>query len=165
MANKVVEKKLVDSSKRTLVKYVVIGDGTNAANTNMLDVSMLRGALNTAGYIMTGNTNPKSSYRSTIKRIFGQCKSNGYFALAWQGAANNEIVTISSGSFDYNFEAMGDGATISNDDPSPTGDIVLTTAGTVSGDVLTLFIDLRKDARDFDAGQNVDPDAFRQRVG
>ena len=111
MANLVKEHKIVDNNKRALIKYVFLAD-TAAANTTLVDVSMLRNALNTSGYIMSSNTNPKSTYRTTIKRVYGSAKANAYFKLQWIGDANSEIITIPSGRFDYSFDSMGDGATI-----------------------------------------------------
>lgn len=162
MANIIKEQKIVDNNKRALLKYVFIYVDTAQANTVLVDASMLSGALNTSGKIMTSNTNPKSTYRTKIKRIFGTAKSSGYVKLQWQGDSNSEIVTFNSGSFDYNFESLGDVATIGNPEANATGDILFSTSGAASGDVFTLFVDLRKDSQDYDAGQTADPIAFNR---
>lgn len=161
MANVIREQRLVDNQKRTLVKYVATLD-TAAANTILLDASSLRFALNTNGQVMTANANIKSSYRTTIKRIYGQAKANAYFKVLWQGSNTADIITINTGNFDYSFDSMGDGAVISNPETTSNGTILLNVVTPSSADTLTLFIDLRKDSRDYDAGQTADPVAFNQ---
>jgi hypothetical protein len=163
MANILKGQKIIDSTRRTLFKYVFLSDGTAVANTTLVDASMLQFALNTSGQIMTSNVNPKTTYRTTIKRIFGSAKANSYVTLQWEGASNTEIVTFGNGTFDYDFQSMGDGATISNNDTSPTGDILFTVNGNKMNDSFTLFIDLKKDNNDYDAGQTADPYAFNRK--
>jgi hypothetical protein len=162
MANIIKEQKLVDNNKRTLIKYVATIDSA-AANTVLVDVSQLRFALNANGYIMTSNVDPKSTYRTTIRRIFGNAKANGYIKLIWQGANNSEdIVIINDGRFDYSHEFMGDGVVINNPDPTSNGNILMTIVSPSATDALTLFIELRKDSLDYDAGQTADPVAFNR---
>jgi hypothetical protein len=161
MANGINEQKLIDSNRRALVKYVATVDSA-AANVVMLDVSSLAYSLNTNGKIMSSNTNIKSLYRTSIKRVWGQghFKSKGFVTLRW-GGANTEIISIGDGQFDYNFDAEGLSASIGIQDvANATGDIVYSTAGVASGDGFTLFIDLKKDGRDYDQGQTRDPAAF-----
>jgi hypothetical protein len=159
MANIFTEQKIIDSNKRALVKYVGTVD-TAVANTILLDASSLRFSLNANGQIMTSNTNIKSNYRTTIKRIFGYAKANAYYRLQWAGDSNSSIVTIGTGTFDYSFDPMGDGAVISNPEANATGDILLTAVTPSGADTITLFLDLRKDSRDYDSGQTADPVAF-----
>ena len=161
MANLIREQRLIDSNKRALIKYVMTLD-TAVANTVLVNASTLNLALNTSGYIMTSNTDPKSQYRTTIKRVFGNAKANAYIKLQWQGATNSEIITISSGNFDYSFDTTGEGATISNPEASATGQILMTVVTPSSADAATIFLDLRKDARDYDAGQTAYPVAFNR---
>jgi hypothetical protein len=167
MANIINQQKLIDSTKRSLIKYCVQTDGTVANNSNvtLLDASLLNFALNANGYIMSSNTHPRSRYRLSIKRVFGSCHSNGFFRLRWASDSNTDILIIPDGSFDYNFENMGDGAVI----PQPTteanvtGDILYSMHGLDNGDAMTLFIDLKKDNNDYDAGQTADPYAFNRK--
>ena len=161
MANLIREQRIIDNNKRALIKYVMTLDSA-VANTVLVNPSTLNLSLNTNGYIMTSNTDPKSLYRTTIKRIFGNVKANAYIKLQWQGASNSEIVTMGTGSYDYSFEAMGDGATISNPETSSNGQILMTVVTPSSADAATIFIDLRKDSRDYDAGQTADPVAFNR---
>ena len=161
MANLIRTQKLIDTTKRALAKFVIISDGTQEANTVLLDVSTLAFALNANGFIMTSNTHPKSSYRTTVKRVFGTVRSNNAtIRIKWHGDANSEMLAFGDGGFDFNFESMGDGAVITNPEANSSGDILITTTGIASGEVATIFIDVRKDNRDFDAGQTADPYAF-----
>jgi exoribonuclease R len=108
-------------------------------------------------------TDRKGNYRTTIKRISGQAKSNAAFIkIQWRGDTNSEIVTVGSGRFDYDFMSMGDGATISNPEANPTGNLLISTTGLAANEGFTLFIDLRKDGRDYDSGQTADPTAFNR---
>ena len=161
MANVIREQKIIDNNKRALIKYVATLD-TATANSLLVDVSQLRFALNTNSQIMAANANIKSTYRTTVKRIFGNARANGYIKLLWQGANTADIVAISDGNFDYYFDSMGDGATIGNPDATSNGNILITVVTPSSADALTLFIDLRKDGRDYDSGQTADPVAFNR---
>ena len=162
MSNTIKEHKIVDNNKRALLKYVFLSDGTAEANSLLVDASNLRFSLNANGYIMVSNTHPKTNYRTTIKRIYGLAKSNGYISLKWQGDTNSDIAIITNGSFDYDFQSMGDGAVMNNPEANATGDILISTNANKVGDAFTLFVDLRKDARDYDAGQTADPYAFNR---
>ena len=159
MANGIREDKLVDTNRRAVVKYVATVDSA-AANVVLLDVSSLAYSLNTNGKIMSSNTDIKSLYRTQIKRIWGHghYKSGGYVTLRW-GGTNTEICHVGTGQFDFNFDAEGLAAAIPAN-TSGTGDIVFSTTGVAAGDVFTVFIDLKKDNRDYDAGQSRDPAAF-----
>lgn len=159
MANIIREQKLIDSNKRALIKYVILSDGTQEANTRLVDASSLAFALNTNGVI--SQTDMKSNYRTTIKKIKAYSRTSGSLRLKWQGDANSEIITFGSGSVDLNFE--NDGAVITNPEANATGDILLTTANIVFGDTVTMFIDLKKNSEDYDAGQTADPYAFNRR--
>ena len=85
MANVIKEQKIIDTNKRALIKYVATLD-TAAANTILMNPSTLRFSLNANGYIMQSGTHPKTTYRTTIKRIFGNARANGYIKLTWHGA-------------------------------------------------------------------------------
>ena len=166
MANVIKEQRLIDSTKRALIKYVITSDGTADANTVLVDVSTLSGALNTAGYIMSANTDPRPHYRTAIKRVFGYGAANvgGTILLKWhRNGANDEIVGVGGGSFDYNFDAHGESALITNPNPGGTGtgntgDILY--SSTLGPGIVTLFVDIKKDNRDYTAGQHVRPSDF-----
>jgi hypothetical protein len=163
MANVLKGQRIIDSNRRTLIKYVFLSDGTAVANATLVDASSLAFALNTNGYIMSSNVDPRPEYNLTIKRIFGSAKVNSYITLQWAGDANTEIVTIGNGNFDYDFMSMGDGATIPTDGANTTGDILLSINNNKNNDAFTLFIDLKKDNNDYDAGQTADPYAFNRK--
>ena len=165
MANVIKEQILVDTNRTSVVKYVGILDNTAMANNLLLDVSNLAFSLNTNGYVMTGGVDHKTTYRTTIKRIWGQGGlKDGRAILKWQGRngfANNEIVTFHDSSFDYNFASMGSPGSIPIvDSANSTGNIVLSLDGNNLNDSFTVFIELHKDGRDYDQGQTRDPLAF-----
>lgn len=165
MATIIKEQRLVDNTKRALLKYVILSDGTQDSNTTLVDVSSLAYSLNANGYIMTGGADPRATYKTTIKRVFGQVSSNiGHIRLQWHiNGSNTEVLTIGSGSFDYDFHSMGDGAVIKNTDTAnSSGDILYSTRNFLNNEVATIFVDLRKDNTDFDAGQSADPTAFNR---
>lgn len=167
MANIIKEHKLVDTNRIAVVKYVGILDNTAMANNLLLDVSQLAYALNTSGYIMTSNTSPKTTYRTTLKRIWGQSGlKDGRAILKWQGTtgkANTEICTFHDSMFDYNFASMGSPGSIPIQDvANSTGSIVISLDGNNINDSFTIFIELHKDGRDYDQGQTRDPAAFNK---
>lgn len=163
MANLIRQQNIIDSNKRALVKYVVISDGTQEANTVLLDAGSLAYSLNANNQILGTGTDRKSNYRTTIKRINGQMRSNAALVkIKFNGDANSEIVVFGSGSFDYDFQSMGDGATISNPEANTTGNVLISTTGLGANEGFTLFLDLRKDGRDYDSGQTADPVAFNR---
>ena len=165
MANVITQTKLIDSTKRALIRYVIHSDGTDEANTKILDVSGLAYSLNANGKIMTGNTHTKSVYRTSIVRIFGSyaAKNKGYIEFMWETTNGTNGVstfaTAGEGFFDYNFTGMGHGDAISTPPSNVNGDIIVNTDFS-NLDHMTFYIDLKKDNRDFDAGQTADPAAF-----
>lgn len=155
--------KLVDTNKRALLKYVYVSTGSAEANSILLDAASLSYALNANSYILGTGTDRKSKYNLSIKRIFGNFnlqRANGYVSVQWQGDTNSSIVVLGNGQIDYDFMSMGDGATISNPEANATGNILISTSDVVAKDSFTLFLDVRKDSADYDAGQTADPAAF-----
>lgn len=168
MANILYKQVLVDTNRRALVKWVGVSDGTVEANTVLLDVATLAYSMNANNQILGTGTDRKPLYRTSIKRIFGQgvFKNKGHIFLKWQGAdtsANTPFISIGDGHFDYNFDAEGMSASIPViDSANSTGNIVFSSVGNSNGDALTLFIELKKDGRDYDQGQTADPAAFNK---
>ena len=165
MANIIKEHKLVDTNRVAVVKYVGLIDNSAMANNLLLDVSQLRYALNTNGKIMSSNTDIKTTYKTTIKRVWGQGGlKDGRAILKWQGTnthSNTEICTFHDSMFDYNFASMGSQGSIPIEDvANSTGNIVLSLDGNNNNDSFTLFLELHKDGRDYDQGQTADPAAF-----
>lgn len=165
MANEITKTVLIDTNKRALIRYVIHSDSTDEANTKILDVSGLAYALNTSNKIMTGNTNAKNVYRTSIVRIFGSysAKNKGYIELMWETTNNSNgsatFATIAEGFFDYNFTGLGHGDAITTPTSNVNGDIIIN-SDFANLDHATFYIDLKKDNRDFDAGQTADPAAF-----
>lgn len=160
MANKTTSQLLVDSNKRALLKYTVIADGSATSNASIIKFSNLAYAMNANNAI--SNTDPRASYGVYVKRIFGNCKAAGYFQLNWENDANSAISVMSSGHFDYDMTGMGgDSSTISSPSSNTKG-LLMSINSPAATDAMTLFIEMRKDARDFDAGQNADPVAFNR---
>jgi hypothetical protein len=163
MANVIRNQRIIDNNKRNLTKIIIVSDGSEESNTRIIDASNLQYALNANGYIMSGNTHAKSTYRTTIKRIQGSSSgTDSHIRLQWDGDANSEIITFGQGNFDFDFQSMGDGAVISNPEANATGDILISTSGLDAGDLITIFLDIRKDGRDYDSGQTADPVAFNR---
>lgn len=165
MANVIQEQKLADSNRHTVIKYVGAVD-TVAANATLMVAANLAFALTSNGnaVLTTGDfANAKSNYRTTIKRIWGQghFKNKGYAVLSWGSVSNTSIVSFGDGQFDYNFDSEGLSSSIGAPNTiTSNGNILISTVGVASGDAFTLFIDLKKDNRDFSAGQHRDPAAF-----
>lgn len=165
MANLLREHRLVDTNRRALIKYVCVSDGTQYSNNTLVDVSTLSLALNANGYIMSSNTDPKDTYRTAISRIKGITSiSSGYMKLQWHGDTNSEIIVAKTDSFDFTGESFGGvgGGSIPNPEANSTGDILISTVGMAANDTFTLFIEIRKDGRDYDQGQTADPAAFNK---
>ena len=163
MATVVTTQTLVDTNRHSVIK--VVGSGGTDANVSLVVAANLAYAINATGSVST--TNPKRLNRVAIKRIWGQGQMTGStnVTLKWGGNSNNAIVTFGNGPFDYNFDAGSTGGTIEiPDQANCTGDIAITS--TTSGtDSWTLFLDLKKDNRDYSAGQHRDPKAFNYGTG
>lgn len=158
MATVLTTQTLVDTNRHTVIK--VVGVGGTDANVSLVRAANLAFAINATGQV--SSTNPKRLNRVAIKRVWGQGQMTAAKAvtLQWGGNSNSAIVTFGTGSFDYNFDSGSTPGTIEiPDQANCTGDIVFSsTAGAT--DTWTLFIDLKKDGRDFDQGQARDPLAF-----
>ena len=166
MANYIKEHRLYDTNRRTLLKYVCVSDGTQFANTTLVDVSSLSYALNANGYIMTSNVHPKSSYGTTIVSIKGNASlgnsAKSFLKLQWEGDSNSEII-VATDYFDYG--GSGGGSVVgafTNPESNSTGDILISTVNMEANDVFTIFVELKKEAIDYDQGQTADPAAFNR---
>ena len=161
MATTITKQTLVDNNRRAIIK--IVGEGGTDANASLIDVSSLAYSLNANNKILGTGTDKKQYYRTEIKRVWGQGHmGNGkYVTLKWNNiSSNNAIVTFGDGAFNYNFDAEGSTASITNPNvANGNGNIVFSsTAGAT--DAWTLFLDIKKDGKDFDQGQTRDPAAF-----
>ena len=157
MATNLTKQTLVDTNRHAVIK--IVGSGGTDANASLVVAANLAYAINATGVVST--VNPKRLNRVAIKRIWGSGQlSTGSVTLKWGGNNNSAIVTFGNGPFDYNFDSGSTPGTIEiPDSANCTGDIVFSsTAGAT--DTWTLFIDLKKDGRDYDQGQSRDPAAF-----
>lgn len=162
MATTLTRQTLVDTNRHSVIK--IVGSGGTDANVSLVVAANLAYAINATGSVSTSN--PKRLNRVAIKRIWGQGQlSTGSVTLKWGGNSNSAIVTFGNGPFDYGFDSGSTAGTIEiPDQANCTGDIVFSsTAGAT--DTWTLFIDLKKDGRDYDQGQARDPAAFNYGTG
>jgi hypothetical protein len=165
MATIITTQRLVDSSTRTLIK--VVGVGGTDANVSLVVAANLAYAMtsNNNSLLTPGDTaNAKSQYRTTIRRVFGQGQMTAgkYVMLQWKNDANTNIVSFGDGSFDYNFASDGTMGSIPHPSVANTNGDILFSSTAAATDAWTLFIDLRKDNRDYSAGQFADPAAFNK---
>lgn len=158
MATVLTTQTLVDSNRHSVIK--VVGTGGGDANVKLVVAANLAFAINATGSISTAN--PKRLNRTSIKRVWGhgQMGLSNNVILRWGGNTNTAIVSFGQGNFDYSFDSGSTGGIITiPDEANCTGDIVFSsTAGAT--DSWTVFIDLKKDGRDYDQGQAADPIAF-----
>lgn len=161
MANKFTEHRIIDSNKRALIKLTGLLD-TEISNNVLIDVSSLAFALNSNNFIMSSNVHQKSAYRISLKRIFGDINLPGYLTLQWHGDSNNVTVVLGPTFAELDLDKNGINAVIPNNAANTNGDLLISTVGVVANCSYTLFIDLRKDSADYDAGQTRDPIAFNR---
>ena len=161
MATVISKQTLVDNNRHAVIK--VVGAGGTDANVSLIVAANLAFAINATGQVSTSN--PKRLNRVAVKRVWGQGQmtASSNVALKWGGNSNTTIVTFGNGWFDYNFDNGSTPGTIEiPDTANSTGDIYFSsTAGAT--DSWTVFIDLKKDGRDFDQGGARDPQAFNVR--
>lgn len=161
MANRVETQKLIDNNRRTLIKHVIFVDGSATANASLIKFSELNYAINATGAI--SNTNPQAEYDVSIKRIYGYSKiqnAGGFITLKWENDANSEIVAFGSNNFNIDMSGIaGDNAVIKSPVANAIG-LIYSAASPTAGDVINLFVDMKKGGQDFDQGQTADPAAF-----
>lgn len=160
MANQIKQVNVIDTNSRALIKYIIIGDGTNSANTIILDPAKLNFAKNANSLILGTGTDRKSKYNYTIRRVYGNAKIGGYIKIGFQEDGNTDAVLITSGQFDYGIGPGGDAVAIKSVGANSSGNLVMTVVGSAANDAAMIFIDIKKDAADFDIGSLRDPAAF-----
>lgn len=156
MPNKYTEQRIVDSNKKVLIKLTGILD-TEMSNTVLINTQSLAFALNTNNQIMVANTDPKPAYRVVVKRVYGDVNLSGYMSLQWHGTSNTEFLVIGPTTFDF-----GE-INIPNNEANTNGSILASTKGVGANSSYTIFVELIKDARDYDRGQTADPYAFNNK--
>lgn len=131
MADSVDSKILRADNQRYTVRITNASDGTGESAVVKVDAS---GLTTKHGYTLKA---------VDVRRVFGQVGGFNYVTLAWDADTDDEILVLTPGSFDYDYND-----TEPLKDPLSTGwtrDIVLTTDGAVDGASydLTLECELR----------------------
>lgn len=136
MADVVTSQILKDHAKGYAVKLTNISDGTGETDVIKVDASTLA-ANNGAG-----------TERLTITKLFWSVASgtsstmSPRVTLKWAGSSNTTIVTLTgSGYWDL---STGGQCPLTNNAPSPTGDILLSTTGFTANAAYTVIIEGRK---------------------
>ncbi len=160
MASTVKQVNVSDGDRRALIKYLIIGDGSVEANTIILDPAKLSYALNANSQLLGSGTDRKTKYNYSIRRIYGNAKVDGYIKLSFQDDSNTDLVILTSGNFDYGSETMGDAMSIKSNGANAKGNLLMTVVGAGANMAATIFIDVKKDAADYDSGDLRDRTAF-----
>ncbi len=168
MANSYSYQVISDSNKRTVIKLTGKLDANGeTSNTKILGRS-LPGALavdsNNMVLASAPGAVPRSNYRYSVARIVGDVFiPNGYLELLWDGANSQTSIWILSGSGDYNM--MNSLGVIQNSANGANGNIIVNTANASNFNSYSIFLELHKDARDFNQGQvGSNSNEFNQRV-
>jgi len=156
---------LIDTNRRTVIKRVGIFDaaGGNEALTVAIDPRTLAFALNANNLpYQTGNTVAPGFANSafTISRVVYNVDAEvGHVQLKWQGTTSDAtIYALGVGAGDTN--PQNQLPVITNNAVGPTGNVTITTVGTVANAAYTLIIELKKNGQFYSGGQFQDPAAF-----
>lgn len=167
MANIVTVQTLTDATKKAVIKLTGIFDGSgDESNVVKIQGRNLTGALandvNNAVLVSNGGT-PRTNYNYSIARIVYNTNITGGVRLTWSGSPSSNAVTL-SGTGDWNTE--GTVSVIPNNAANATGNILLSTANSVSGSHYSIMLELHKgpnqanSACDFNMGQIQRPSDF-----
>lgn len=136
MADVVTSQILKDHAKGYAVKLTNISDGTGETDVIKVDASTLAA------------NNGVGTERLTITKLFWSVASgtsstmSPRVTLKWAGSANTTIVTLTgSGYWDL---SSGGQCPLTNNASSPTGDILLSTAGFTANAAYTVIIEGKK---------------------
>lgn len=136
MADTVTSQILKDHAKGYAVKLTNISDSTGEVDVIKVDASAL-----------TANTGVGEE-RLTITKLFWSIASgtsstmSPRVTLKWAGSSNTTIVTLTGSGF-WDLTSAGQ-CPITNNAPSPTGDILLSTAGFTANAAYTVIIEGKK---------------------
>lgn len=158
---------LIDTTKRAIIKRVGVFDaaGGDEPQNLFLDPRTLSGVLDANGNLWrSGNTLPPGFGGClTVKRIvYNADVEVGHIQLKWEGqptpANDRTIWAFGAGNGDTN--PNDNLPVIWNNALSPSGNIAITTVGTLPNSTYTMIVEFHKDGRYFQAGQFNDPAAF-----
>lgn len=165
MANATYANKLIDTPKRAVIALHTEFDGSGQeTNVLKIDAQMLANAANANNMVMSANVHIKPVYRTTIKGISYNCGlSAGHIKIHWDGQGSNSNViamlasktqgSILGDSSDMVIENQNANNFYYNPATSNSnGDILITSSGAQANDSYSIWIDLRKDPRDYVLG-------------
>lgn len=167
MANSYSTQILVDTNKKTIIKFIGQLDANGeTANVKVIG-SQLRGALavdtNNAVLVSQGGV-ARTNYNYSVARVYYDVwMPTGYLALNWTGSTPSVICTC-GGAFDQDFQDnLG---VIPNSAVGPTGNISFSAFGSNTNTGYTIILELHKGpnsvntACDYDMGQIAAPSDF-----
>lgn len=166
MANSYSNQIVSDSNKRTVIKLTGKLDANGEASNTKIIGRSLPGALavdaNNLVLVSAPGAVARSNYRYSVARIVGDVfVPNGYVELLWDGANSQTSIWCLSQSGDYNM--MDNLGVINNTANGANGNVIVNTAGAGANNSYSLFIEIHKDARDFNQGQIQMPQDFNVR--
>lgn len=138
MADTVTSQTLKDHAKGYAIKLTNVSDGTGETNVTKVDASALIAA------------NADGTERLTITKLFWSIASgtsstmSPRVTLTWGGGTPATIVTLTGSGF-WDLTTAGQ-APLTNNAGTPTGDILLSTAGFTANAAYTLIIEGHKTA-------------------
>lgn len=150
---------LFDKTHEARIKLTAAFDGTGQEiNQVKITPVTLRGALNTTGHILAGNTNPRPFYNVAVKALTWSIVGGGRVDLRFDYTGGNNLI----------LSLQGDGSLPAGRGPGleihPYGanasNISVTTTGLNANAGYTVILDLRKEPTHFDQGQWQDKAAF-----
>lgn len=166
MANNFVGAVMADTNTRTVIRFCGEVDAVGETANTKISGRMLKGALatdsNNRVLVASGGT-PRTNYRYTIERIFYSTNfpSGGYLKLYWDGATPSTIALLNgTGDIDV-LDNMG---SINNTATTPNGNVGFTIVNPAANGFYNVILELRKDLKDYDAGQVEAPQAFNVRL-
>jgi len=134
MANVQETQTIIDATKRAVVKALRLNDGAgNDAAVTIIDASALSEPGSTGDEVL--------SIVSVIWTSGGPTAAKT-ITLYWDGSPDEPIMTL-NGNGTWNLNTMGLPPLLNNA-ASPSGDILLTTTGFVSGDNYTVLLEVHK---------------------
>lgn len=137
MADAVTTQVLKDHAKAFAVKLTNVSDGTGETNVIKIDASALVA------------NNGLSDERLSITKLFWSVASgtsatmSPRISLLWAGASANTLIATLTGSGFWDLTSAGQ-APLINNATSPTGDILLSTAGFTANAAYTVIIEGHK---------------------
>jgi hypothetical protein len=128
MPNQTTSRVVLDGPRRVTMHFTGIGDGSGIQETNVVKV-------NVAGL------NPPGGARTKVRAIKYDVTGVGVVVLSWDGASPTPFLTLSGSADHVDYSDFGG---LHDDNPNPTGNILLSTLGFDVGSVYNITLDLIK---------------------